>query len=120
VIEAIAEAAHLAIQLIFTGMREGRMTYIVAQRQSFGELFVEIQRRGYGAGDLRDFDGVSEPVAKMVRNAGWKNLGLILQAAEGPRVDDAVTIALELTAIRMRQFGIAPAPASLDGKTQAA
>ncbi len=119
-IEAIAEAAHLAIQLVFTGMRKRRMADIVAQRESLGEFFIEPQRHGHGAGDLRDFDGVGEPVTEMVRDARRKDLGFVLQPAKGPRMDDAVAIALELAAVRMRQFGISPAAASLDGKTQAA
>ena len=119
-IEAIAKAAHLAVQLVFAGVRERRMTDVVRQRQGFGEVFVETERRGHGAGDLGHFDGVGEPVPKMIRDTRRKDLRLILQAAEGARMYDAVAIALELTAVRMRQFGIAAAAASLDWKTQAA
>ena len=120
VIEAIAKAAHLAVQLVFAGMSERRMADVVAQRESFGELFIEIERRGHGAGDLRDLDGVSKPVAKMIGNAGRKYLCFVFQAPESPGVDDAVAIALELAAVSVRQLGIAPAPAVLNGKTQTA
>src|ERR1700678_3422981 len=101
-------------------MGERRMTDVVAERESFGEFFVEIQRRGYGAGDLRDFDGMGEPVAKMVRDSGGENLGFVFKAAKSPRMDNAVAIALEFAAIRMRKFGISPATASFSRKAQAA
>jgi len=119
-VETIAEAAHLAIQLVFTRMGKRRMADVVTKRKSFGELFIEIQRGGHGAGDLRDLDGVGEPVTKVIRDARRKHLRFILQAAERGRMDDAVAIALELAAVRMRQFRISPASASFDGKTQAA
>jgi hypothetical protein len=35
-------------------------------------------------------------------------------------MDDAVAVPLELAAVRMRKFGIAPAAALFNGKTQAA
>jgi hypothetical protein len=41
VVEARAEALHLAIQLLLAGVREGRMADVVGQRQGFGEIFVE-------------------------------------------------------------------------------
>ena len=49
IVEAIAEAAHLAIQLVFTRMGEGRMTDVVTERESFGEFFIETQRLSHGA-----------------------------------------------------------------------
>jgi hypothetical protein len=119
-IEAIAEAAHLAIQFVFTGVSKGRMTDIVTESESFGELFIEIQRGSHGAGNLRDFDGVSEAVMKMVGDAGREDLGFILQPPKSPRMDEAVAITLVFAAVRMRQFGISPAPALFDRKTQAA
>ena len=66
VIETFAETRHLAIQFLFAGMSEGRMADIVRQRQRFGEIFVQLQNGGQGAGNLRHFDGVGEPVAEMI------------------------------------------------------
>ena len=60
VIEALAEAAHLAVQFVFAGMREGRMADVVAERQGLGQVFIERERQSHGAGDLRDLDGVGE------------------------------------------------------------
>jgi hypothetical protein len=61
-----------------------------------------------------------EPVTKMIRDTGRKDLRLILQPAKSPRMDNTVAIALEIAAVGMRQFGIPPAAASLGGKTEAA
>jgi hypothetical protein len=119
-IEAIAKTAHLAVQFVFARVGKRRMTDVVAQGQRLGEFFIEMERRSHGAGDLGHFNGVGEPVPKMIRDAGRKDLSFIFKASKSPRMDDAVAIALELTAVRMRQFGISPAPASLDWKTEAA
>jgi hypothetical protein len=56
----------------------------------------------------------------MIRDAGWKDLSFIFKASKSSRMDNPVAIALELAAVRVRQFGITPAAASLDLKTQAA
>ncbi len=63
---------------------------------------------GDGARDLRDFDGVGQPVAEMVGVAAGENLGLGFQPAKGARVDDAVAVALKIVAIGMLGLGIAP------------
>jgi hypothetical protein len=47
-----------------------------------------------------------EPVAKVIGKPAGKNLGLIFQAAEGTRVNNAVTVSLIVVTIRMRGFGI--------------
>ena len=39
-VEAIAEALHLAVQLILAGVREGRMPNVVAEGQGFGQILV--------------------------------------------------------------------------------
>jgi len=119
-IEAIAKAAHLAVQFVFTGVRKRRMADVVAQGEGFGEFFIEMERRGDGSGDLGDFDGMGQPVPKMIRNAWRKNLRLIFKPSKSPRMDDPVAIALELAAVGMLQFGISPAAATFDWKTQAA
>ena len=41
VIEAVAEALHLAVQLVFAGVREGRMPDVVSQRQRFGQALIQ-------------------------------------------------------------------------------
>ena len=45
------------------------MADVVNQGERFGEVLVEAERAGDGAGDLRDFDGVGEAVAKVIGEA---------------------------------------------------
>ena len=93
-------------------MAEWRMADIVNERERFGEIGIEIESAGNGARDLRNFQSVREAVAKMIGIARGENLRLGFQSAEGARVDDAVTIAGVVIAIRMRKFGIFAAAAN--------
>jgi hypothetical protein len=52
-----------------------------------------------------------EPVAKMVRAAAGKDLRLVFQAAESPRMHHAVAVALKDVAVSMGVFRIAPSTA---------
>jgi len=83
VIEALAEFAEAQVELLFSGVAEGRMADVVDERERFGEIGVEAESGGDGAGDLRDFEGVSEAVAKMVGEAGGEDLRFRFEAAEG-------------------------------------
>jgi len=55
-------------------MAEGRMAEIVHQGQRFGEIDVKSEGGRDGARDLRDFNGVREPVAEVVGIAARENL----------------------------------------------
>ncbi len=114
VIEVGAEAGHLAVEFLLAGMGEGRMADVVRQRQGFGEIFVETQDRGHGAGNLGNLDGVGEAVAEMVGKAGREDLRLGFQPAESAGMNDAVAIALEGVAVGMIGFRIAASQAVLD------
>src|ERR1051326_1181201 len=118
VIEAIAEALHLPMQLLFAGMGERRMSDVVHQRERLGELCVQAELRGNRARDLRDLNRVCQAISKMVRDAGRENLGLVFEATERAGMHNAIAIALELIAVWVRQFGKAAAASVLDGKTQ--
>ncbi len=109
VIEALAEFAQAQVELLFAGVAEGRMADVVDERERFGEIGVEAESGGDGAGDLRDFEGVSEAVAKMVGEAGGEDLRFRFETAEGARMDDAVAVARVIIAIRMLGFRIAAA-----------
>jgi hypothetical protein len=119
-LEALAEFAHLAIQLLLTSMGEWRMTYVMDQRQRFGQILIQFQNRRDGTGNLRNFDGVSQAIPEMVRDTTGENLGFVLQTSEGSRVNDAVAIALELVSIGVRQFRVAAAVAALNRKAEGA
>ena len=54
------------------------MADVVDEGEGFGEVFIEAEGRGDGAGDLGDFDCVGEPVAEVVGEAGGEDLGFVL------------------------------------------
>lgn len=80
------------------------------QSQGLGVLFIEPQGGGHGARHLRDLDGVSEPIAEVVAKALGEDLRLAFEPAKSAGMNDAVTVALESVAVRVRSFGkFAPA-----------
>ena len=66
-----------------------------------------LQRGGDGARNLRHLHGVRQARAEVVGVAAGEDLRLVLQAAKGARVDDAIAVALEGIAVGMRRLGIA-------------
>jgi len=79
------------------------------ERESFGKLRVQAKRRGDGAGDLRDLQGMRQAIAKMIRVAGGENLRLGFQAPKRAGMDDAIAVTRVITAVRMRRLGVSPA-----------
>ena len=75
-------------------MAERRVADVVGQGDGFGQVFVQPQPAGDGAGDLRDFERVREPGAVVVVDAGDEDLRLAGHAAEGGAVDDPLAVAL--------------------------
>src|SRR4051794_11289274 len=94
------------------------MADVMRERKRLREVFVETQRDRDGAGKLRNFDGVGQPVPEMVVQAGAENLRLIFEAAKGASVNNAIAITLELVPIRMRQFGITTPTTQCNGKSE--
>src|SRR5258705_7888141 len=76
-------------------MAERRMAEVVSEAQGFGQILVEAERPGDCAANLRDLDAVSQPNAEMIPVGRDEHLGLVAEAAEGDRMDDAVAVALE-------------------------
>ena len=83
------------------------MAEVVDQGERFHQVGVQSELRGDGARDLRDLDGVRQPVAEVVGVAAGKDLRLRFQTAKGAGMDDAVAVALKVVAVRMRRLGIA-------------
>jgi hypothetical protein len=54
------------VQDLFPGMAEGRMAQIMPQGNGLSQVFVETQGPGYGAGNLRDFQSMSEAGPVMI------------------------------------------------------
>ena len=94
VVEA-AERGQAAIERALAGMAERRMAEVVGERQRLGQVLVERQRARERAGDLRHFERVGEPGAVMIALVEHEHLGLVLEPAEGGRMDDAVAVAAE-------------------------
>jgi hypothetical protein len=107
VIEGKSVQAHGGVERLFSGVAERWMADVVDQSQRFGEVIVEPELGGDGARDLRNFDGMSQAVAKMVGIAASKDLGLSFETAKSARVHNTVAIALEIVAVRMMRFGMA-------------
>ncbi len=70
------------------------MAQVVRQRQGLGQVFVQAQGAGDGAGDLRDLDAVGQPGAVEIAFVVDEDLGLVLQFSKRGAVDDAVAVAL--------------------------
>ena len=107
VIEA-AERREALVERALAGVAERRMAEVVGQRQRLGEILVEAERAGERAGDLRHFERVGEPGAVMVALVEDEDLGLVLEAAEGGGMDDAVAVAAEGAAALAGGLGMEP------------
>jgi hypothetical protein len=106
VIEALAKFLQSLVQGPLACMAKRRMPYVMHQRQGFGHVFVQLERRGDGARDLCHLHGVGEAAAKVIGVAVGKDLCFSSQAAKGPGMDDPGTVALERSSIRMGCFGV--------------
>ena len=96
-LDIVVEAAEVAERLVegrLAGVAEGRVAEIVGERDGLAEVLVEGERAADGARDLRHLEGVGEPGAEMVALEVDEYLGLVFEAAEGSRVDDAVAVPL--------------------------
>ena len=112
VVEAIAVFAHAFVEFLFAGVAEGRMPDVVHERERFGKIAIDVQRAGNGAGDLRHFESVREPVAEMIGKTHGENLRFGFQPAERARMNDAIAVTRVVVTVGMRRLGIA-APARL-------
>ena len=81
------------------------MAQIVRQGDGFGQVFVQTQGAGDGAGDLRHFQRMRQAGAEMVFFGIDKDLRFVFQAAEGFGMQDAVAVALKGGADRIGGFG---------------
>jgi hypothetical protein len=109
VIEEAAVRAHQFVELSFAGVTEWRVADVVNEGESLGELGVQAERGGNGAGDLRDFERMRQAIAEMIGIARGEDLSLGFETAECAGMDDAVAVARVVTAVGMRGLRIAPA-----------
>ena len=91
---------------ILTAMTKWRMADIVHQRHTFNEIFVETQAPGSNTRDLCHLDGVGQARAEVITLVVGENLSLVLQTPERAAVDDAIAVALKLTAEVVGDAGV--------------
>ena len=97
----VVEPARLVergVERLLPRMAKRRMTDIVRQRQRLAQILIEPEDTRDDTRDLGDFQAVGQAHAVMVAVGRDEDLGLVAQAAERDRMDDAVTIALIGTA----------------------
>jgi hypothetical protein len=107
VVEA-AERRQAGIERALARMTERRVAEIMGERQGLGEVFMETERARDGAGDLGHFQRMGQAGAVVVALMEHEDLGLVLEAAEGGRMDDAVGVAAEIIARGAGWFRMQP------------
>ncbi len=93
VIEA-AERRGRRVQRFLAGMAERRVAEIMGERQRLGQILVQRQHAREAAGDLGHFQRMGQARAVIVAFMLDEDLGLVLEAAKGGGMDDAVAVAL--------------------------
>ena len=104
VVEA-AVPGHAGVERVLPGVPERGVAEIVAKRDGFREIVVELESPRQRARDLRHLDRMGEAGAEMIALVIDEHLGLVGEAAEGGRMDDPVAVALELGPRRRRRLG---------------
>ena len=113
VVEAQAVGLEGVVEGLLAGVAKGRMANVVDQCEGLGQLGVEAQGGGQGAGDLGDLEGVGEAAAEVVGGGfcgqAGEDLGLAGEAAKGLGVQNPGGVAGEGSAVGMRGFGVGAA-----------
>ena len=102
-----ARPAHAVVERILPSMAEGGVAEVVRQRDGLDQVFIEGQRAGNRAAELRHFQRMGQAGAEQVALVIEEDLRLVDQAAKRGGVNDAVTVALERRAGRRGCFGMA-------------
>ncbi len=111
VIKQVTVLAHGGVQNALAGVTKRRMSHVMHQGQRFYQIFIQPKFRRNGAGDLGNLNRMGQAVAEVIRMPAGKNLRLVLQAAESPRVDHAIAVTLEIAAVGMAGLRVAPSAA---------
>jgi hypothetical protein len=78
---------------------------VVAHRDRLDQVLVQVEGARDGSRQRRDLERVGEPGAVVVARRRDEDLGLVLEATKGGRVEDAVAVALEGRPERVRLLG---------------
>ena len=90
----IEAALDQLVQRRFAGVAERGVSEVVAEADGLGEDFVEAQRLGNGARDLRHLEHVRQARSVVIALGCQEHLRLVFEPAERLAVDDAVAVAL--------------------------
>src|SRR5579864_4889728 len=99
-IERQVLAAHGGVERLLAGMAERRVADVMNQCQCLDQINVQAESAGNGARNLRDLNGVGQPVAEMIGIAAGENLGFSLEPAKSAGVDNTVAVPLKVVAVR--------------------
>ena len=102
-IRARASSRSALVERVLAGVAERRVAEVVAERDRLGQVLVEPQRARDRARDLRDLERVRQARAVVVALGREEDLRLVREAPERLAVDDAVAVALEVGAERVRR-----------------
>ena len=97
----------------FSGVAKGRVAQVMGQADGLGQVLVQAQGAGNGAGDLRHLQRMGQPGAVQVPFRGQEYLGLLLQAAERLAVQHPVAVTLKHRAQRILRLRHRPAAAGI-------
>src|SRR5260221_4801408 len=109
VIEASAVDAHEFVEFALAGVAKGWVADVVDKGKRFRELYIDAERGGNGARDLRDLERMREAIAKVIRVASGEGLGLGFEPAKAARIHDAVAVPRKFAPVGVRLFRKAPA-----------
>lgn len=99
------------IQRPFSGVAEGGVAKVVGEADGLGQVLIEPQRPGDGAGDLGDFQRVGQAGAVEVALRREENLRFLLEPSERLAVEHPVAVPLEHRADGVLFLRPLPAPA---------
>ena len=103
-----SSGAKYGTERLLAGVAERRVADVVAERDRLGQRLVQAQRGRERPGDLGDLHRVRQARDEVVALRVEEDLGLVLQPAEGLRVDDPIPVALERRPVRVRLLGSRP------------
>ena len=83
------------LQHRLAAVAEGGVAEIVPQGDGLGQVLVEAQGPGDGAGHLGHLQGMGQARAVVVPQGCQEHLGLVLEPPEGVAVDDPVAVELK-------------------------
>src|SRR5262249_60943427 len=105
-VEPVAEWTHELVETALARVAEGRVADVVNKRERLGEVGVQCQGPGNGAGNLRHLECMRQAVTEMVGVARREDLRLGFQAAEGACMDHPVAVARVVVAVGVSWLGV--------------